>query len=92
MHPVVRAGSSNSELVDPASEATYNMGNLFLNNVPINPKDDSCIPLDIVTDNAAGTKTHTCHEQTSTNTKSSGSRLVSQIMAIPEEQHSVSEK
>jgi hypothetical protein len=51
--PVVRAGSSNPKLVDPVSDPTYNMGDLFLNNVPVNPEDDSCIPLDIVTDNAA---------------------------------------
>jgi hypothetical protein len=51
--PVVRAGSSNPKLVDPVSDPTYNMGDLFLNNVPVNPEDDSCIPLDILTDNAA---------------------------------------
>jgi hypothetical protein len=46
-HPVVRAGSSNPNLVDPVSDPTYNMGDLFLNNVPVNP--EHCIPLDIVT-------------------------------------------
>lgn len=40
-HPVVRAGSSNPNLVDPVSDPTYNMGDLFLNNVPVNPEDHS---------------------------------------------------
>jgi len=51
--PVVRAGSSNPKLLDPVADPTYNMGDLFLNNVPVNPEDDSCIPLDILTDNTA---------------------------------------
>lgn len=40
-HPVVRAGSSNPKLVHPVSDPTCNMGDLFLNNVPVNPEDDS---------------------------------------------------
>jgi len=48
-----RAFLPNPKLVDPVSDPTYNMGDLFLNNVPVNPEDDSCIPLDILTDNAA---------------------------------------
>jgi len=47
---------------------------------------------DMLNQSGHRTKKHTCHEQTSTNTKSSGSRLVSQIMAIHEGQHSFSEK
>lgn len=52
-HPTVRAGSSNPKLGDPVSDPTYNMGDLFLNNVPINPVNGSCNPLEIVVEYAA---------------------------------------
>lgn len=51
--PTVRAGSSNPKLVDPVSDPNYNMGDLFLNNVPINQEDGSCIPLEIVVEDEA---------------------------------------